>query len=218
MKTKNKYAVIAGTPTDTLFGKQFLERITGQKVKSFAVSKSPDEQNDLQLNNPLKLYEICLKKCLEFEQAGVTTMVIYCNSLSSSINLSQLRSHTQLNIVTPLEVYMNLAGKIKKILLIAANSTGAVVPERIIRNSHPNVDIITIGYLYLVNRIEEFEDPVEIYKNSGLDYLLRFANRCDIDLIILACTHFPYITGELKKYTKINVMDLNQGLKELLVL
>lgn len=211
-----KLAVIAGTPVDTEFGKIFLETITKEKVLHFAVSKNPNAQNLLQLNNPEKLFRICLKKFLEFKKKGVKQVVIYCNSLSSAIDVGKLKQKSSLKIITPIQVYSTIPHKYKNILIIAANSVGATLPEKIIRQNNSNVKITTIGYLSLVNQIESKTPPHTIIKNCGLKSILEFSEEINIDLILLACTHFPYISDILKRYAKIDILDLNNGIKKLI--
>ncbi len=209
--------VIAGTPVDTRFGEEFLKKITNSRILSYAISKTPDDQNLLQLNHPKELYRICLDKCLEFKKSGAKKIVIYCNSLSSSIDILQLEKEAGVKIITPLKVYSNIPDKYRNILIISANSTGAIMPEKLIRQTNNKVKITTLGYLNLVDQIESNENQKIIFDNSGLDYLLKFALHTNIDLILLACTHFPYISNIIKSNTSIDVLDLNQGIEELIL-
>ena len=213
----NKIAVIAGTPIDTKFGEQFLKRITNNKVLHYAVSKTPDEQNIMQLNNPKKLFSICLNKCLEFKTKGVKQVVIYCNSLSSAIDIEKLKEKTEIEIITPLDVYRKISNKYKNILIIAANSVGTILPEKIIRERNKRINITTLGYLSLVNQIEMKLPPSTIFHSSGLNKILEFAKETNIDLILLACTHFPYISNILRQNSGIDVLDLDNEMKKLII-
>jgi glutamate racemase len=208
--------VIAGTPIDTQFGKKFLEKITNSEIFDFAVSKNPQEQNILQLNNPTLLFEICLNKILEFKEKNVTKILIYCNSLASVLNILKLKKITGLEIITPLDVYKNISKEYQNILIIAANSTGSVLPEKIIREHNTTTKIVTIGYLNLVNDIEKQLPPASIIKERGLCEILNFSKYITIDLIILACTHYPYVSKELQELTNIKILDLDQELKNIL--
>ena len=211
-----KLWVIAWTPIDTKFWKSFLKSFTNKEVLSYAISKTPDEQNLLQLNQPEKLYNLCLKKCLEFKSKWINKVIIYCNSLSSSINIEKLKIETWIKIITPLEIYSKIWKKYKNILMITANSTWAVVPEKIIRKVNPNIKISSFWFLELVNQIENQKPVYEIINNLWLKSLLTFSEETNVDLILLACTHFPYIKNELQKYSKIKILDLNEWFKKLL--
>ncbi len=214
---KNKIWIIAWTPMDTHLWVRFIKSIYNNiDVYSYAISKDPNDQNLLQLNMKDELYRLCLKKCNEFKNKGVSKIIIYCNSLSSSININKLKKEISLRIITPLDVYENIWTYWKNILLLTANSVWAILPERILRKNNKEVKIVSIWYLELVNSIELEEMPKTIISHLGLNDILKFSNNINIDFILLACTHFPYITDELKKWTKIRILDLNEGFEKIL--
>lgn len=206
--------VIAWTPVDTLFWKRFLSEFSNKKILSYAISKTPNEQNLLQLNEKEKLYTICLNKCLEFKFKWVTKIIIYCNSLSSSINIKKLRKKSWMTIITTLDVYYEIWKEYKNIFLLTANSIWAIEPEKILRESNFNIKISSFWYLDLVNSIENQKPTSEIIHQLWLKSLLNFSENTNIDLILLGCTHFWYISQELQKCTNVKILDLNQLLKK----
>ena len=212
---KNTIAVIWGTPTDTLFWKQLLLSLGYKKIGECAVAKSPQEQNYLQQQPSTILQQKCLQICKKFKNQWYKRVLIYCNSLSSVIDIKILEKESSISIVSPIQVYEDIRKRYKHICVIAANSSGTSLAEKeLSRNSESH--IITFWFLELVEKIETSLPPGRICKDMGLEKITQFAEINNSEVILLSCTHFPYIKEELQKYTYLPILDLDTGLKKIL--
>lgn len=212
-----KVAVFAGTMTDTEMGSDLLIKNNYETIL-YPISKNPREQSKLQFYSVEELTNIVKEKIEDAKEKGVEKIFIYCNSLSASLNLEYLRETTKIQIITPLDVYKNLDKKYSNVAILAANSKSAFIIDRTIcENEFRNT--IAIGNLILVEAIEDGLDPKEIIKILALDKLVDYFNeikREELDLIILGCTHFPYIQEELEKISKIEILDPAAKMLEML--
>ena len=206
-----KIGVFAGTPVDTDFGKDIFER-AGFYVISFALAKSPSEQTDLQYYHKKELEQNIAKKSLEMQRSGVEKIVIYCNSLSSAVDYKSISKKTGIQILTPLEAYENLPKSVKSIALITANGISAYKIDSVIRNSRSDIHTVTYSNLGLVEQIERRLEPRQIINEQNIGGLIYYlenisSDKYKIDSILLGCTHFPYLKEEIKKITKLNIID-----------
>lgn len=175
----------------------------------YILFQNPKEQSKLQFYSVEELTNIVKEKIEDAKENGAEKIFIYCNSLSVAIDLKYLRESTGMEIITPIDVYKNLDKKYKNIAIIAANSKSAFKIDQILCEEEFR-NIVAIGNLTLVEAIEDKLSPEEITKLLALDKLALYFNeikREKLDLIILGCTHFPYIKGELEKLTDIKILD-----------
>lgn len=203
-----KVSVFAGTEVDTKMGRDLLLENNVDSIM-YPISKNPKEQSKLQYYSVEELTKIVEEKIEDSKNKGAEKVFIYCNSLSGSVDLEYLREKTEMEIITPIDVYKNLDKKYKNVAVLAANSKSAHEIDKIIcRDEFRNT--ITIGNLGVVEEIEKKTKPEEIVEKLALDKLFNYFNEITenkLDLIILGCTHFPYIKEELKKLTKIEILD-----------
>lgn len=209
---KNPISLIWGTLIDTQFWIEFLKSLWYTKICSYSVSQSPQEQNELQFHKPELLQKICQEKISDFKLAWCEICIIYCNSLSSVLNIQQLQQICGLKLITPIDVYKTLWKQYTDITIIAANANWA----QLIEKELSKLNCLSIGWLELVLHIEQYLDPQEILQVLCVKNLIGLSVSLKHDLILLGCTHFPYITKELQKISPIPVLDLNQGFKKLL--
>lgn len=206
-----KVGVYAGTPVDTQMGVDLLEEI-GIETLAFPLAQDPMEQTRLQYFSKEELESLMEKKIQEGRSLGMEKVFIYCNSLSSAIDYEKISKKMGIKIITPLESYKNLPADVKNIAIFAANGISAYKVDEIITRTRPEIRTIPIGNLALVESIEEKKSPEEIIKNLNIRDLISYLEnirdqRYKIDSIILACTHFPYLKEELKKLTKLRIID-----------
>jgi len=212
-----KVAVFAGTIVDTKMGSDLLKE-NNYETLEYPISKNPKEQSKLQYYSVDKLTKIVEEKIEDAKKKGAEKIFIYCNSLSGSIDLDYLRDKTKIKIITPIDVYKNIDESYKNIVIFAANSKSAHEIDKIIcKNNFRNT--ITIGNLGVVEAIEKKKSPEKIVDELALDKLFSYFNEIrenKIDLIILGCTHFPYIKEELEKLTEIKILDPADEMIEML--
>ena len=101
--------VMAGTPVDTRMGMDCLSShgLTGLFCP---VSENPNQQTAFQIS-PMEKKAAAVTALLRTAQAehGCGKAFIYCNSLSSSVDFGPIARETGLKIVTPLDMYRQLA-------------------------------------------------------------------------------------------------------------
>ena len=205
--------VIAGTPIDTALGVRYLERL-GFSCLSYPAGRNPKEQSFLQNHHSNFLQQVCLRKAQEMAQAGAQFVLIYCNSLSASLDLEALRKHLQIPLVTPMDVYQAIAIRYQRFAIVAANAIGLMGAEGAIKRLNPHA--FTFGYhnIEIVRRIEQQHPAAEIVKDSGLPDFLDLARTEHADLLLLACTHYPYLTSAIQAMSAVPVMDIDMGLHQ----
>ena len=64
--------------------------------------------------------------------------------------------------------------------------------------------------------IEEGLDPDEIIRRNHIDALLGYFEVCGCEALVLGCTHFPYLTEALGRYTKLPLLDPAEEMVRLL--
>ncbi len=211
-----KIAVIAGTPVDTQMGVDLLLG-RGAEAEGFPVSRTPEEQTCFQ-TGPQSAREEAVGAILDrIKGRGMTRVLLYCNSLSATVDSHTLAERRGLKIWTPMDVYGETARKYRRLGVLAANCQGAAGVERAMVNASPETVVLGTGNLLLVRGIEAGEPPEKLTEDCGLPVLLQFFERNGAEAIVLGCTHFPYIREALKKWTALPVLDPSERLAELVL-
>ncbi len=201
-----KIGVIAGTKCDTQMGVEVLNKYGYSGVGKY-ISETPQEQSNLQVLYPEKLEKIVESKLTEFKQKQINKVIIYCNSLSSAVDMDKLSSKTDMKLITPLHVYKKISPEYTTLGVIAANNQSTRGIEKIIQEQNPHCNVIGVGLLPLVAAIEKMIPPQQIVTDFSLANLMLFFNSIKVEAVILGCTHFPYFAEELKKVSKIPIID-----------
>ena len=201
-----KVGVIAGTPVDTKMGVDFLID-KGIDAFGYPVSSSPEEQSKYQILSPVELTEIVRGIIKRIIYEGIDRIMVYCNSLSTAIDMDKLSIEEGIKIVTPITVYEKIASKYKNIGVITANNQSSAGVEKVIQSVTPDCNVMGIGLLPVVIDIEHGICAKEIVQKFALRNIIEFYNHIKVDTIILGCTHFPYLYNELEKYTSISILN-----------
>jgi DNA repair protein RadA/Sms len=106
-------AVLAGTPVDTQMGVDVLVA-AGLNGVAYPLSANPREQTMFQVSTPEAKYQFTLDLLKRAMAEGCTKAFVYCNSLSSAVDFPALSKELNMQIVTPLDVYVNLAGGVRQ--------------------------------------------------------------------------------------------------------
>ena len=211
-----KTAVIAGTPVDTQMGVEPLGR-RGAEAEGFPVSRTPEEQTVFQVS-PRREKEEAVGAVLDAVRSrGLERVLLYCNSLSASVDAHALADARGLRIWTPMDVYGEVARRHRCLGVLAANCQGAAGVERAMVNASPDTVVIGAGDLRLVLGIEAGREPEELLADCGAGELLRFFEENGAEAVVLGCTHFPYLLGALRKKTALPVIDPARRLLELVL-
>ena len=139
-------AVLAGTPVDTQMGVDVLVA-AGLNGVAYPLSANPREQTMFQVSTPEAKYQFTLDLLKRAMTEGCTKAFVYCNSLSAAVDFPALSKELNMQIVTPLDVYVNLAPKYKNLAFIAANAQGLAGIERTLMNSNPQLTTLSAGIL-----------------------------------------------------------------------
>lgn len=217
-KNKNVIiGVIAGTPVDTQMGLDLVNEM-GYKAKGFPTASCPKEQNQLQFLQPKQLTKKVVNIIKKLEQEEIFRVMIYCNSLSSAIDLNYVRNCCQNALITtPLDIYEEISCNFKKIILWTANGQSLASIENIFYKNNPKIEIIGVSMLPVINAIERQEMPKDIFEQFRLENLCLHEIRAEA--LILGCTHLPYLLTEILKNINIPVIDpAEKMLKKLIML
>lgn len=206
-----KIGIIAGTPIDTKMGAEVLKEASIDYLE-FPLSLNAREQTLLQYSGQKHIEqetEILIRKAIENKCDGI---LIYCNSLSSSIDYKKIEKNLNIPIITPLECYYEYSKKYNTLAVLCANGNSAREIERILKKSNKYNNSILIGNMMLVEAIESNISKENIIKTLALDSMIDFLEKIDynnhkVEAIILGCTHFPYIKDKLEKITNIKILD-----------
>ncbi|AVP54939.1 racemase [Clostridium tetani] len=199
-------ALIAGTPFDTQMGMNFL-KTQGYDSRAYPISKTPDEQSKLQILYPDRLREMVIEKIKEIKREKIKNIYIHCNSLSGAVDMDKLKEEYEINIITPLQIYREMANQFDTIGVLAANNQSTFGIERTIQEVNPKAYVIGIGILPLVNAIEKSLPVKDIVEDFALEKTIEFFIKNNCEAIILGCTHFPYLYKELQAKSFIKIID-----------
>ena len=199
-------AVLAGTPVDTQMGVHVVSA-AGLQAIAFPVSANPREQTAFQVSSTDKKYQTMLAILRRAQEQGCRKAFIYCNSLSSSVDFHQISKEIAMPIVTPLDVYQQLAPRYHRLGLIAANAQGLSGIEKTLYEANPTLDILSASLLPVVLSIEAKMEPAALVAHHHLDQLAHWMESCHMEALILGCTHFPYFKKELAKKTSLPLID-----------
>lgn len=212
-----KVAVFAGTLVDTKMGAVIVEKL-GIQTLEYPFSKTPEEQTKMQYFSRDELNQIFKRNVEDAKNRGAEKIFVYCNSLSLAVDYEQTAKELEIQIITPLETYKNLQN-VTNLAIIAANGFSAYALDKLVGDNNTINSSITFGNMPLVKSIEaEDENLIETLNLKGyLNYLEAIKGDYKIDTLILGCTHFSYITEEIKKMTTLNVIDPTENMiKELM--
>lgn len=208
-------AVVAGTPVDTRMGLACLER-AGLRGRMFPVSRDPRDQTRFQLSPAGEKRQTLLNLLLRAKGQGCRRVYVYCNSMSAAVDFSALAEETDLQIVTPMDVYRRLAPRYDCLGVLAANAQGLAGIERALLSAAPALDLRSAANLSLVLGIEGGEPPEALVERFCLPALAAWFAACGAQALILGCTHFPYIREALAARTSLPLLDPAEEMIELL--
>ncbi|MGI5839923.1 MAG: aspartate/glutamate racemase family protein [bacterium] len=207
---------IAGTPVDTRMGMDCLAA-RGLLSLGLPAAATPEEQSLLQILAPAELTARVETLIGELRGLGADGIFLYCNSMSGAIDLPYLRRQTGLKIVTPLDVYRELARDYTRLGVMAANNQSLAGIERTLQASNPACWPIGFAQLPVVIDIENGRPPREIVAGYKLAGVLEAMREFGSEVLLLGCTHFPYLKEELQALNILPVIDPADRMIEILL-
>lgn len=209
-------AVIAGTPVDTQMGVDLIKR-KGAEALGFPAARDPEEQNAFQVGSR-SAREAAVGAILdEIKSRGMDRVLVYCNSLSATIDARALGEARGLRVWTPMDVHAETARRYRRIGVLAANCQGAAGIERAMVRASSQTLVLCAGVLPLVLGVEAGTPPETLAEDCGLAEALRFFERNGAEAVVLGCTHFPYVKEALERRTGLPVLDPAERLAELVL-
>ena len=199
-------AVLAGTPVDTQMGVACLAK-AGLTGLAFPMASDPRRQTAFQLSSQEEKTAAVRAVLEKARDHGCGKVFVYCNSLSGAVDFEPLAKETAMTIVTPLDIYRELAPKYRRLGLIAANAQGLAGIERTLFAANPSLDLLGACMLPVVLAIEAGQPPEELVEHHHLPELAEWFRRCGMEALVLGCTHFPYFKEALAKRTSLPLMD-----------
>jgi len=157
----------------------------------------------------IKIADVLLKR-------GCKVIVIACNSASSAA-YELLKEYVNkqaliLNVIDPMVEYVTTHFKQKKVGLIGTKRTvQSGIYLKKIEESKSEILLQSIATPLLAPMIEEgyFNNKIS---HDLIEEYLNNANLIDIDALILACTHYPLIKNEIRRFYNdtIEVIDSSE--------
>lgn len=204
-----KITVMAGTPIDTQMGVNLLHQNNYKDIIQIPISSNPKQQTLFQ-NSSVDYKEKIIRNHIQYMKSkGSQILFVYCNSLSSSVDFETISKIENIKIVTPLDLYKNIAMNNHNVFILAANGQSLCGIEKIMYAANEDIKLYSMALLELVNDIEEQQHRDLISKKFNLQLLCTYINSLNLDKLLLACTHFPYIESELEKYLNIKIENPN---------
>ena len=185
--------VIAGTPVDTAFGITLVKQVSSQYI-SCAISQTPEEQTSFQVLPKSEKKQYLKQVLQDFRAQGVEQVLVYCNSLSSSVDFDALARELSLPIVTPLHFYRQLAVAYQSMGLLTAN----------------------VSSLDWVEAVEERMAPQALLESRGLKETIALFEILKVEAIIFGCTHFPYFLEAYQAATSLPCLSADDYFLEVL--
>lgn len=210
-----KLGVIAGTQTDTNFGVQYVLANHFEGL-SRPCSRSADEQLDMQLHHPKALADRVVLLSEEMIAEGAEGIYLYCNSMSTAIDLDYVRSHISKKLITPLDVYAECASMYDRVFAIAANCQSLAGIERVIKAKNPSCLFSGAALQALLHGIEDHISPEDLCKKLNMREFLYYFTEMEAEVLIFGCTHFPYILEQVKDAVNVPIIDPGKRMLEML--
>lgn len=202
-----KVAVMAGTPIDTAFGEKLITSLTTNTI-ALPISHTPSEQTYFQ-SMCIAEKERYIHRIIK-EHTDISCLIVYCNSLSSSIDFDKMARTCGIPIITPLQYYQTIARQYQAFGILSANAQGSAGIERVIVQNNRQAVVHAISSLAWVNAIEQRLPPEEIIERYGLEDVLSLFACMRVDCIVLGCTHFPYFIKQLQERTKLTCIHSDE--------
>lgn len=162
------------------------------------------------------------KECIwHMFEMGCRLVIVACNTASAKAlrtiqqnDLTQLDSlHRVLGVLRPTTEMVGNISKTRQVGILATQ--GTVTSESYvieINKFFPDVNVVQQAcpmWVPLVENNEHLSAGADYFVKKYIDSLL--AQSSDIDVVILACTHYPLLIPKIRQYLPKNIQILSQG-------
>lgn len=167
------------------------------------------------------VYQYTLQCVKWFFSQGCSLVILACNTASAKAlrtiqqnDLPQLAPHKRvLGVIRPTAEIIGHYSENKSVGVLATNGTVSSQSYPIeIGNFFPDLKVYQEACPMWVPLVENNE-----YKTHGADYFIKknihniFEKGEDIDVILLACTHYPLLKEKIEEYLPVGVKLISQG-------
>ncbi len=198
--------------------------IGGLSVLKELVSLMPKENYIFvadQLNVPYgektkkELQKITLAICNFFVSQNTKLIVIACNT-ATCYALDYLRSKINIPIVGTVPAIKPAAQKSKSgvmgVLSTPATSKSLYL-KNLIKLHASNIKVVNIGCFNLENTVEKGDLNSPKVKKL-LNKYIRPIKKSGADVIVLGCTHYPFLKNQIQNITGISTIDSGKAIAE----
>lgn len=167
------------------------------------------------------VYEYTLQSVEWLFQKRCPLIILACNTASAKAlrsiqqkDLPKLGNNKRvLGVIRPSAEVIGNYSKTNRIGILGTNGTVASLSYPLeIEKFYPKIKVYQHACPLWVPLVENNE-----YSSPGADYFVEkdvnelLNNSNEIDTILLGCTHYPLLTGKIKKYLPQNVQLISQG-------
>jgi glutamate racemase len=167
------------------------------------------------------VYRYTLQGVMALFERGCSLVILACNTASAKAlrtiqqnDLPLLDKHRRvLGVIRPTaEVVGRLTNSRHIGLLATPGTVSSKSYELEVKKLFPDISVTGLACPMWVPLVENFE-----YDGEGADYFVKskvteiLQKDSQIDLLILGCTHFPFLLPKIRKYTPENVQIISQG-------
>lgn len=159
-----------------------------------------------------ELENITLKICKFLASKNTKIIVAACNT-ATCYALKYLRANVKIPIIGTVPAVKPAAEKSKK-GVIGIISTPATSKSQYLKNLietyAKNVKVVNIGCFGLENAVEKGELNSPTVKKILEKYLSQI-KKSGADIIVLGCTHYPFLKSQIKKVSGENITLIDSG-------
>ena len=207
--------VVAGSPVDARFGVEYLTA-RGLRAAPYPTAEDPAGQSALQILPESERYALVRGVFRRAMGDGMGAIMVYCNSLSSTVDIDAMSAELGIKAVTPLHVYSKLAALHNALGILAGNCQGLAGIERAVWRANPRCEVMGISLHRAVVAIEAGEPAAQVAKRCGMADALSLLGKTGVEAVVLGCTHFSYVALELKKVSALSLIDPSEQMCRLL--
>jgi glutamate racemase len=146
---------------------------------------------------------------------NVKLLVIACNT-STAAALHELKNISPIPVIGVIEPGARAAAHVTKKNKVGVIATKGTVYSNAyeieIKKINPEIKLFSVAAPLLVDYVEEGILSGEELRKTIYNYL-KPLNNCEIDVLILGCTHFPLIENEIKACCKRGTKVINSAVE-----
>ena len=174
--------VLGATPKDTEIG-QAICRKKGLISKAMHVSSNPEKQAVLHTYDIPELEDKVVDLIL---QNHARDLIVFCNSLSFSLDWNSVKKKTECRIFDIRAAYRQVIGHKNAVAILAADCITLERISKYIKKHYPKAIVKGYALFPLVEYAEKHDDMAQ----TIIGDLVELTKRIGIDTFIVGCTHF----------------------------